>query len=147
MRQEEKNFINGIYDFGRDCGLDRRDTIRLILKLAQRLVPEEDRWKSGKHPLLVCDQDIDEETERKWIEFHEKIVQSILDFINENPKIIEISEKIREIRKKSLEFDPSLSVFLTLDSIGESLKNKKWVCSLDSGLVLDCGGQTVLESL
>ena len=147
MRDEEKKFIEGIYNYGKSCGLDRRDTIRLITSMAQRLVPEEDRWKTGKHPLMECDKDITEEVEKKWFEFHENLVQSILDFINSNPNILEVIEKIKKLRKDSLGFNPRISVFLSLDDIEESLKDKKWVSSLDSGLILDCGGQTIMESM
>ena len=147
MREEELKFLRGLKDFGSECGLDYRDTVRLIKLVAQNEEPQEDRWKTGKHPLLNCDKEIDEDLEKRCIKFHEHLVQEILDFINTNHKILDIHEKITPIRREKLNFDPYLSVYLSLSDITESLRDGKWVSSLDSAFVIDSGGQTLIESM
>ena len=94
MIDEERKFLDGLFKYGESCGLDRKETYRVISKVAQNSEPQEsDRWKKGKHPLMVCDSEISEETEKRYFEFHEHLVNEILGFINENPEILEVYKK------------------------------------------------------
>ena len=148
MIDEERKFLDGLFKYGESCGLDRKETYRVISKVAQNSEPQEsDRWKKGKHPLMVCDSEISEETEKRYFEFHEHLVNEILGFINENPEILEVYKKVKSTRETKLNFSPSLDSFISLSDIEESLKRKEWVSSLDSSFAIICGGQTIMESL
>jgi len=96
---------------------------------------------------MVCDSEISEETEKKYFDFHKHLVNEILEFINKNPEILEVCEKVKSIRKTKLNFSPSFDAFISLSDIEESLKRKEWVSSLDSSFAIICGGHTIIESL
>jgi hypothetical protein len=148
MREEERKFKEGLLKLGKECGLDHSETIRTIKLVAQSLEPENfSRRKTGKHPSLLCDKELPEEIERKFIDFHFKIVQEILDFINDTPEIKNLIPKLKEERKDPLGFDPMTNFYLSLTDLEESIEAKEWVPSMDSGMIIDIGGQTLIESL
>ena len=101
MKAEESKFLDKLFGLGKECGLDRREVYRVISKIAQHAEPQEDRWKTGKHPLLNCDKDVSEDLEKKWIDFHHHLVKEIITFINDNPEIDKIYKELRDLRQKS----------------------------------------------
>jgi hypothetical protein len=148
MRDDIK-FCDELKKFIKNSGIDWRDAIRIMAALVRSYNPEDNtRWKEGKHPLLVCDKNISEDLENKYWEFHDHLVQEVLDFISENPEIIEVSKEIDGERKKD-EFDipSSLDIYFSMTWADESLEKKQWVPSMDSNFEIDYGNQTIMKSL
>ena len=153
MNDKERKFLEDFKKLWLSSDLKWREISKILIKVLQNNEPQQDRWKTGDHPVLCCDKEIPEELERKYIDFHSHIVQEVLNFINENPEIRRISEGIKkEIIKNWPEdykdfMNPGINIYLTMSDIDESLDHKKWVPSLDSGFIIDVGGQTLIESL
>lgn len=147
--RDDVEFCNELKKFIKNSGTDWRDALRIMAALVRNYNPENNtRWKEGKHPLLVCDKKISEDLEKKYIDFHNHLVQEVLNFISDNSEIIEVSKDIDGERKRD-EFDipPSLNIFFSMTWADESLEKKQWVPSMDSNFEINYGSQTIMKSL
>lgn len=147
--RDDIEFCDKLKKFIKNSGTDWRDALRIMAALVRNYNPEDNtRWKEGKHPLLICDKKINEDLEKKYIDFHNHLVQEVLDFISDNPEIIEVSQEIDKERKRD-EFDipPSIDIYFSMTWADESLKKKQWVPSMDSNFEIDYGSQTIMKSL
>ena len=147
--KDDIEFCDELKKFIKNSGTDWRDALRIMAALVRNYNPEDNtRWKEGKHPLLICDKKINEDLEKKYIDFHNHLVQEVLDFISDNPEIIEVSKEIDKERKRD-EFDipPSLDIYFSMTWADESLEKKQWVPSMDSNFEIDYGSQTIMKSL
>ena len=137
--RDDIEFCDELKKFIKNSGTDWRDALRIMAALVRNYNPEDNtRWKEGKHPLLICDKKINEDLEKKYIDFHNHLVQEVLDFISDNPEIIEVSKEIDKERKRD-EFDipPSIDIYFSMTWADESLKKKQWVPSMDSNFEID----------
>ena len=137
--KDDIEFCDELKKFIKNSGTDWRDALRIMAALVRNYNPEDNtRWKEGKHPLLICDKKINEDLEKKYIDFHNHLVQEVLDFISDNPEIIEVSKEIDGERKRD-EFDipPSLDIYFSMTWADESLEKKQWVPSMDSNFEID----------
>ena len=147
--KDDIEFCDELKKFIKNSGTDWRDALRIMAALVRNYNPEDNtRWKEGKHPLLICDKKINEDLEKKYIDFHNHLVQEVLDFISDNPEIIEVSKEIDKERKRD-EFDipPSIDIYFSMTWADESLEKKQWVPSMDSNFEIDYGSQTIMKSL
>ena len=147
--RDDIEFCDELKKFIKNSGTDWRDALRIMAALVRNYNPEDNtRWKEGKHPLLICDKKINEDLEKRYIDFHNHLVQEVLDFISDNPEIIEVSKEIDGERKRD-EFDipPSIDIYFSMTWADESLKKKQWVPSMDSNFEIDYGSQTIMKSL
>lgn len=148
MRDEIK-FYDDLRKFIKNYGIEWRDAIRIMASLVKSFNPEDStRWKKGKHPLLICDKKISEELEKKYRDFHDHLVQEILDFISDNPEIIEISKEIDNKKENNdLDIPSSFDIYFSMTWADESIEKKEWVSSMDSNFEIDYGNQTIMKSL
>lgn len=85
-------------------------------------------------------------------EYHEKMVQSTLDFLNANPGILKRMEEKRKEQEGEMKSDMAFPypipgrVYFGMDYLEDSLKAGKWVSSMDSYLEVCTGVNVVIDS-
>lgn len=98
------------------------------------------------------DYSLEDQDYKDFAEFHGKIVQGCIDFINSHPKVQGIIENKRKELTEEWNKDytgkypmiPDTRVYFGVDRLEESLKNGNWTPFTDSFLVLYIGNISVL---
>lgn len=134
-------------DYCKSEGKTLKDIRGVLLSLALSLYDIdslESKW--GK------DYDLEDQRHKDLSEFHNKITQEIIDFINGNPGIKEmievkrkeISDKIKEESGK--DYTPDLRVYFGIDGLDSSLEFGEWTPETDSSLGIYLGNINVIHS-
>jgi hypothetical protein len=98
---------------------------------------------------------ISKEDNKDFIMLHKSIVDNIILFINNHPRIKElIKQKQEELAKEwnknitgdKLKSYPDVQCFFGIDCLDESIKQNKWVPSTDSSLNLIVGDNHIIDS-
>ena len=86
------------------------------------------------------------------LEFHQKLVQETINFINGNTEIKELISAKREVvkdnimKESGISYNPEISVGFRVDCLDDSLTYGEWVPSTDSSLDISVGGVNVVFS-
>ena len=137
-----KNLKQHLLDYCKSQGKKLVDIKKELLGLSLSLYNLEDEreynWEDQKHKDLY--------------EFHQKIVQETIDFINSHPDIQKmISTKREEISEKILEesgykYTPDLRVYFDVSGLENSIEYGEWTPSTDSSLGIYLGDVNIIFS-
>lgn len=92
----------------------------------------------------------------KLSKFHDEIVQRCIDFVKENPELIDEINKTKESTRVELlkkygsfvpNIEPDVRIYFGIDGFDESIKEGKWVPDTDSYMSLTVGNKTLYESI
>lgn len=134
-----------LIDYCRSEGKTLKDIRGVLLSLALNLYDVdslESKWGE--------DYDLEDKRHKDLSDFHNKVVQELIDFINGNPGIKEMIETKRKeisnkIKKESGEdYTPDLRVYFGIDGLDSSLEEGKWIPSTDSSLGIYLGNINVI---
>ena len=150
---EYMNVLNHMErDYMKENDIDRMsDDVKKVMSLVylEKFNDWSDNW-SMKEPVL------DDKEKKDWFEFHKKMVQMVIDYLNSHPELKNI---IEEEKKKVIEFwkqkigddvklpYPDINFNLGIDMLDESVSEGEWVPSTDSGMSLRVAENTVLSSM
>ena len=137
-----KNLKQHLLDYCKSQGKKLVDIKKELLGLSLSLYDLEDEreynWEDQKHKDLY--------------EFHQKMVQETIDFINSHPDIQKmISTKREEISEKILEesgykYTPDLRVYFDVSGLENSIEYGEWTPSTDSSLGIYLGDVNIIFS-
>ena len=90
------------------------------------------------------DYDLEDQRYKDLSEFHDKIVQELIDFMNGNQGIQEMIESKRKEIQENIGYVPDLRVHFRIDNLESSLEFGKWVPDTDSSLGIYLGGINII---